>query len=472
MKKVLSVVVALAMVLAMAIPGFAMQIGTTVPTEHNVTVNYNDGGFVLVNGKICADGAQFKIDRFGEIDLGVYLENGYHLDSITVNGVDVTDEYVNGNLKIKDIVTDTYIDVTFEKCSDDPNDQCKKTDMEGTVYLGNEEKKEEIKGATLSFDFGSATATTDNDGRYKVDDISEGKHFVTISKDGEVLANTSFVIVMTDDNDKVVLTEAEDGTQVVLVPTGTEVIYLDFYIADNDGNGIPDQDPDKTDPGDPNSPDPVDPDGPGDVIYDPDDDGDGILDKDDPDHPNRDTDGDGIPDKYDPDDDNDGIPDKEDPDDDNDGIPDEQDPDHPNRDTDGDGIPDKEDKDDDNDGLPDGDEYDDDDFTDTDGDGTPDKDDDDDDNDGIPDAEDPDKDGDGHVDDYDGGDKDKDDDGVVIEIGGPKEDAPIIPIPDTLAEFFENPVAMGSVMALSLFLFIIILFKRKKDEEEEEQPAV
>ena len=104
MKKVLSVVVSLAMILAMAIPGFAMQIGTTVPTEHKVTVNYNDGGFVLVNGKICADGAQFKIDRFGEIDLGVYLENGYHLDSITVNGIDVTDEYVNGNLKISDIV--------------------------------------------------------------------------------------------------------------------------------------------------------------------------------------------------------------------------------------------------------------------------------------------------------------------------------------------------------------------------------
>ena len=297
MKKVLSVVVALAMIIAMAIPGFAMQIGTTVPTEHNVTINYNDGGFVLVNGKICADGAQFKIDRFGEIDLSVYLENGYHLDSITVNGVDVTDEYVNGNLKIKDIVTDTYIDVTFEKCSDDPNDQCKKTDIEGTVYLGDKEQREEIKGAQMSFDFGSVTTTTDNDGRYKVDDISEGKHFVTISKDGEVLANTSFVIVMTDDNDKVVLTEAEDGTQVVLVPTGTEVVYLDFYIVDKDGNGIPDQDPDKTDPGDPNSPDPVDPDGPGDVIYDPDDDGDGIPDKKDPDHPDRETDDEGKPDK-------------------------------------------------------------------------------------------------------------------------------------------------------------------------------
>lgn len=533
------------MIMVMAIPGFATQIGTTVPFEHNVTINYNDGGYVLVNGKICADGAQFKIDRFGEIDLSVLLENGYHLESITVNGVDVTDEYVSGNLRISDIVIDTYVDVAFQKCSDDPDDQCKKTDMEGTVYLGDKE----LKGAVMSFDFGSATATTDNDGRYKVDDISEGKHFVTISKDGEVLANTAFVVEFTDAVTEITLTEAEDGTQVALVPVGTEVVYLDFHIADNDGNGIPDKDPDETNPGDPDNPEPIDPDGPSDdIIYDPDDDGDGIPDKDDPDHPDRDTDGDGTPDgddgdddndgtpdaddgdddndgipdvddpdhpdrdtdddgnpdRIDDDDDNDGIPDDEDDDDDGDGIPDKDDSDHPDRDTDGDGTPDNEDEDDDNDGLPDGekdvdpdsddsdgdsipddeDEDDDNDGTpdkndpdhpdcDTDGDGTLDVEDEDDDNDGIPDSEDSDKDGDGHIDDYDGGDDDKDNDGVIIEIGGPKKPVSIPDIPDTLADFFQNPVAMGSVMALSLFLFIIILFKRKKDdEEEEEQPAV
>jgi len=544
LKKVLSIVVAIVMILAMSIPGFATHIGTVVPFEHNVTINYNDGGFVLVNGKICADGTQFKIDRFSEIDLGVFTENGYHLESITVNGVDVTDEYVNGNLKISDIVTDTYVNVTFEKCSDDPNDQCQKTDMEGTVYLGDKE----LKDATLSFDFGDATVTTDNDGRYKVDDISEGKHFVTIAKDDKVLANTSFVVEFTDEVDEVTLTEASDGVQVVLVPEGTKVIYLDFHIVDNDGNGIPDQDPDKTDPGDPDKPGDVDPDGDNDdIIPDPDDDGDGIPDKDDPDHPNRDTDGDGVPDVIDPDDDNDGIPDDTDDDDDNDGIPDKDDPDHPDRDTDGDGTPDREDDDDDNDGIPDDkdddddgdgipddkdpehpdrdtdgdgipdskdddddndglpdgnddiivpdDDKDDDGITDdkdddddgdgipdnkdpdhpdcdTDGDGDPDVTDPDDDNDGIPDAEDPDKDGDGHLDDYDGGDKDKDDDGIIIAIGGPKKDVPIIPNPDTLADWFFNPVTLGSIMVLSLCLFIIILFKRKKDDEEEEQPAV
>ncbi len=477
MKKILSIVVALAMVFAMAMPTFATQIGTVVPAEHNVTVNYNEGGYVFVNGKVVADGAQFKVNRFGEIDLSVLLQNGYHLESITVNGVDVTADYIDGNYKLKDIVTDTNVNVTFAKCADDPDDTCKKADMQGNVYLG----EEKLVGAELDFDFGSATATTNKDGRYEIKDIQEGKHFVTISKDGEVLSNTSFVIEFTEQVDEVTLTTNDGGVTVVLVPEDAKVIYLDFHIVDKDNNGIPDQDPDKTDPGDPENPKPFDPDGePEDVYDDPDDDNDGIPDEQDPDHPNRDTDDDGTPDKDDDDDDNDGIPDVDDDDDDGDGVPDKDDPDHPDRDTDGDGTPDKDDDDDDNDGVPDVDDDDDDGDgvpdkddpehpdRDTDGDGIPDREDDDDDNDGIPDAEDPDKDGDGHIDDYDGGDDDQDDDGVIITIGEPEK---VVggDIPDTLAELFQNPVAVYSVMAISLFLFFIILFKRKKDDEEEDE---
>ncbi len=344
MKKVLSVVISIAMLLVMAVPSFAMQLSTEVPSEHTVTVNYNEGGYALINGKFCADGAEFKVNRFGEINLGVWLENRHHLNKITVNGVDVTDEYVYGNLKISDIAEDTHIDIVFGKCFDDPNDNCQMTNVEGTVYLGDNE----LKDAELNFDFGNATVTTDHSGRYKVYDIAEGKHFVTISKDGTVLANTSFVVVMTDDGDEVVLAVAQDGTQVVIVPTGTEWIYLDFYIVDKNGDGIPDKNPDDTDPGDPYNPDPVDPDN---------------INK--PDDGNKPNDG------------------------------------------------------------------------------------------------------------YDGGDEDKDNDGVIIKLGEKKRPVIIPNIPNTLAELLQNPVAMSSIMALSLFLFIIIFFKRKKDnEEEEEQPAV
>lgn len=353
MKKAISIIMALAMVLVMAVPSFASNttISTVVPDEHTVTVAYNEGGYVLVNGKLCPDGTQFKINRFGEIDLGAVFENGYHLDTIKVNGTDVTNQYVNGNLKIQNINTDILIEFTFEKCSDDVNDKCGKTDIEGTVYFGDDE----LKGATLSFDFGSVTAKTNTDGRYYVEDIADGKHLVQISKDGEVLANTSFVIVRAD-VDEVTLSTASDGVQVVIIPMDAEKIYLDFHILDNNKDGKPDVDPDDTDPGDPDNPDFKDPDG----------------------NP--------------------------------DGSPD--------------GNPDDKPNGDDPNGKPDTDP------------------------------------------------KDEDKDGVIITIGGPVKPTPIIPIPDTFVEAFENPVIMGAVMGLSLFFFILILFKRKKDEEDEREVIV
>lgn len=340
MKKSLSIIMALAMVFIMAIPTFASNttISTVVPDEHTVTVVYNDGGYVLVNGKLCPDGTQFKINRFGEIDLGAVFKNGYHLDTIEINGTDVTHQYIDGNLKITDINTDILVEFTFEKCSDDANDKCGKVDIEGTVYFGDKE----LKDATLSFDFGSITAKTNADGRYSVEDIADGKHLVQISKDGEVLANTAFVVVRAD-VDEPELTTASDGTQVVIIPLDTDKIYLDFYILDNNNDGKPDIDPDDTDPGDPDNPDFEDPDG----------------------------------------------------------NPDDKPTPKPETDP-----------------------------------------------------------------------KDEDKDGVIITIGGPVKPTPIITIPDTFVEAFENPVIMGSIMGLNLFFFILIIFKRKKDEEEESEIIV
>ena len=258
MKKVISIIITLTMMIVMVVPAFAKNttISTIVPDEHTVTVVYNDGGYVLINGKLCSGGTQFKINRFGEIDLGVVLKNGYHLDNININDTDVTNQYVNGNLEIKNINIDILVKVTFEKCADDVNDKCGKVDIEGTVYFGNEK----LKDASLSFDFDSVTAKTDNDGRYFVKDIADGKHLVQISKDSKVLANTSFVIVRAD-VDEPELTTASDGTQVVIIPLDEEKIYLDFHILDNNNDGQPDIDPDYTDPGDPNNPEFKDPDG-------------------------------------------------------------------------------------------------------------------------------------------------------------------------------------------------------------------
>ncbi len=149
--------------------------------------------------------------------------------------------------------------------------------------------------------------------------------------------------------------------------------------ADQDGDGIPDdQDGDIDGDGEPNS-------------QDRDVDGDGI-----PNDQDTDIDGDGLPNDKDADDDGDGIPDSLDVDSDGDGyrdMPFDQDsdgiPDDLDTDIDGDGIPNDEDNDLDGDGIPNGDD------SDVDGDGLPNSEDEDDDGDGIPDLEDSDSNADG-----------------------------------------------------------------------------
>lgn len=224
--------------------GAGMTISTSVPSGHIITVVYNEGGYVMINGKLCPSGTEITVDRFGGIDLDVICGNGYHIEKIVINGEDVTEQFYNGTLKLENVVEDIYIEFSFEDCASDPDDDCFKTDVEGTVYLGDEE----VAGAELDFDFGEYTAETDEDGRYYIENMSEGHHTVTISKDGEKLGSCEFTIVVSDEYDEVTVVTLPDGSQIVYVPPGTDKIYLDFIIADENGDGIPDIDPDLTDP--------------------------------------------------------------------------------------------------------------------------------------------------------------------------------------------------------------------------------
>lgn len=241
--------------LTMSITGFAaelttenetgnMTISTEIPSEHKITVSYTDGGYVLLGGKLCPSGTEISVDRFGGIDLDVICKKGYHINKIEINGEDVTEQFIEGTLKIDNVVNDIHVEFAFGECSKEPDDDCVKLDMEGAVYLGDKL----LTNADLYFDFGSFEAKTDKDGRYYIDDISDGRHVVSISQDGKKLGTCEFVITVSDDIEEVTIINLPDGTQQVLVPRDTDKIYLNFVIADSNGDGIPDVDPDETDP--------------------------------------------------------------------------------------------------------------------------------------------------------------------------------------------------------------------------------
>ena len=123
MKKVASVFLALLLCFGMQLGAFAdsATLKTVVPDTHEITVAYNDGGYVLRDGSVVQNGAAFSVARFDSLRLDVIAKMDSHLKSVRINGQDVTDQLAYGQLTIASVNTDMHIVFTFEKCADAEN---------------------------------------------------------------------------------------------------------------------------------------------------------------------------------------------------------------------------------------------------------------------------------------------------------------------------------------------------------------
>lgn len=247
MKKACSAVLCLLLCCALQLGVFGLgsvEVSTVVPSEHEITVTYNEGGYVLLEGEILPSGTTLTVERFDDLTLDVICQSADHLKSVVINGEDVTDQMLYGQLSLTDVHTDMDIVFTFEKCADakpldpsdpdydpeDPNkgaDECVHFDVSGGVYRGDEP----FPNAGLVFDFGEIETSADEDGAYAVDDIKDGFHTVTIyNPDGTVAGGTDFSVTVSDTATEVTVTKLPDGTQLVTVPEGVESILLDFIV--------------------------------------------------------------------------------------------------------------------------------------------------------------------------------------------------------------------------------------------------
>lgn len=123
MKKVAGVFLALLLCFGMQLGAFAdsATLKTVVPDTHEITVAYNDGGYVLRDGSVVQNGAAFSVARFDTLRLDVIAKMDSHLKSVRINGQDVTDQLAYGQLTIASVNTDMHIVFTFEKCADAEN---------------------------------------------------------------------------------------------------------------------------------------------------------------------------------------------------------------------------------------------------------------------------------------------------------------------------------------------------------------
>ena len=258
MKKVASVFLALLLCFGIQLGAFAdtATLKTVVPDTHEITVAYNDGGYVLRDGSVVQNGAAFSVARFDSLRLDVIAKMDSHLKSVRINGQDVTDQLAYGQLTIASVNTDMHIVFTFEKCADaenptdpdepttDPDepttepgggdhhgDPCIRMAMSGHVYHGEDDP---MPGAKLVFDLGEFEATADEDGAYRVDVIKDGYHTVSIyDKDGNLAGEEGFSVTVSDSVTEMTVVRLANGTQLVTVPAGTKQIYLNFVVQDD-----------------------------------------------------------------------------------------------------------------------------------------------------------------------------------------------------------------------------------------------
>lgn len=255
MKKACSVLLSVLLIFTMQLCVFAesgeigkTQLKTVVPNTHEITVTYNDGGYVLKDGNLIASGAKFAVDRFDSLSLGAVAKLDSHLGRVTVNGKDYTDKLQYGMLRFDSVTTDMNIVFTFEKCfgpteptaptdpsgttnpGGDHEDPCVRMGMNGNVYRG----KNLFPGAKLDIDLGEIKAKAGKDGAYSVDVIKDGFHVVTITdENGEVAGKTTFSVSVSDTATETTVIKLDDGSQIAVVPKGTNTLWLDFVVNDD-----------------------------------------------------------------------------------------------------------------------------------------------------------------------------------------------------------------------------------------------
>lgn len=247
MKKACSVLLSVLLIFTMQLCVFAeageigkTQLKTVVPSTHEITVTYNDGGYVLKDGNLIASGAKFAVDRFDSLSLGAVAKLDSHLERVTVNGKDYTGKLQYGMLRFDSVTTDMNIVFTFKKCfgptepttnpGGDHEDPCVRMGMNGNVYRG----KNLFPGAKLDIDLGEIKAEAGKDGAYSVDVIKDGFHVVTITdENGEVAGKTTFSVSVSDTATETTVIKLDDGSQIAIVPKGTNTLWLDFVVNDD-----------------------------------------------------------------------------------------------------------------------------------------------------------------------------------------------------------------------------------------------
>lgn len=124
MKKFIAMFTAVLSLLLLSVPVTAAQgqngnIGTTVPTEHSVSIEA-EHAFALYTEGSKGQSAAYLVPRFSEPQFTLQAEEGYRITRVLVNDRDVTAQVTDGVLKLSSVKADVTITIVTEADTKEP----------------------------------------------------------------------------------------------------------------------------------------------------------------------------------------------------------------------------------------------------------------------------------------------------------------------------------------------------------------
>lgn len=124
MKKLIAMFIAVLSLLLLSVPVTAAQgqngnIGTTVPTEHSVSIEA-EHAFALYTEGSKGQSAAYLVPRFSEPQFTLQAEDGYRITRVLVNDQDVTAQVTDGVLKLSSVKADVTITIVTEADTEVP----------------------------------------------------------------------------------------------------------------------------------------------------------------------------------------------------------------------------------------------------------------------------------------------------------------------------------------------------------------
>lgn len=222
MKKMITIFCAV-LLFVCCIPAHAeeTELSVRVPSQHEVTVESPEGR-VVTDGTVCGD--SIILPRHQEQIYWIIPDPGYVLDTLTYGGEDVTDQVKQGTFAAPALARDTTLAAVYTKDS-------AVTDERSYNISGIVQNSDGSSVAQAAVEIGSYTGTTDNDGKFRIENVSSGTHTVVISdKDGVIIGHGTVTIAEAGDT-VLTLTVDEQGNPVIVPAADTTDMELVLAIA-------------------------------------------------------------------------------------------------------------------------------------------------------------------------------------------------------------------------------------------------